>query len=119
MGRRVLVVEDEGLIAMLIESQFEDLGHEVIGTAARLREALDLARTLDLDLAVLDVNLAGELSYPVAECLARARRAVLLHHRLRFGRTAGRTRRCGGAAEALRPGSAGEIDLTNNSVAAD
>lgn len=69
MGRRVLVVEDESLIAMMIESQLEDLGHEVVATAARLREALGLARTLDVDFAVLDVNLAGELSYPVAEAL--------------------------------------------------
>ena len=54
---------------MMIESQLEDLGHEVVATAARLREALGLARTLDVDFAVLDVNLAGELSYPVAEAL--------------------------------------------------
>jgi DNA-binding response OmpR family regulator len=54
---------------MLIESYLEDMGHKVVGAAARLREALRLARTLDVDLAVLDVNLDGELSYPVAQVL--------------------------------------------------
>ena len=68
-AKRVLVVEDESLVAMLIEGYLEELGHEVARTAARLDEALALARTLDLDVAVLDVNLAGELSYPVAEAL--------------------------------------------------
>lgn len=71
-GKRVLVVEDEGIVSMLIEDYLEDLGCEVAGAAARLDQALALARTLDVDLAVLDVNLDGELSYPVAEAL-RAR----------------------------------------------
>lgn len=68
-GKRILLVEDEALVAMLIEEYLEEWGHQVVGSAARLDEALRLARALDLDLAVLDVNLAGELSYPVAEAL--------------------------------------------------
>ena len=68
-GLRVFVVEDEGLVAMLIETYLEDLGCEVVGHAARLDEAMAKARTLALDAAVLDVNLAGRLSYPVAELL--------------------------------------------------
>lgn len=69
-GLRVLVVEDEALIAMLVEEYLDELGCEVAGVAGRLEEALEKARTLaPLDLAVLDVNLAGRLSYPVASVL--------------------------------------------------
>ena len=68
-GLRVLVVEDEPILAMMIEDYLEDLGCHVVGAATRLDEALKQANTLDLDVGVLDVNLAGELSYPVAEVL--------------------------------------------------
>lgn len=71
-GLRVLVVEDEALITMLFEDFLEDLGCQVIGTASRLDDAVEKARTLPMQVAVLDVNLAGQLSYPVAEVL-RAR----------------------------------------------
>jgi CheY-like chemotaxis protein len=66
---RVLVVEDEPLVAMLVEAFLEDLGCEIAGTAARLEDALEKARALMMDLAVLDVNLAGSMSYPVAKIL--------------------------------------------------
>ena len=68
-GTRVLIVEDEGLVAMLMEIFLEDLGCTVVGSAARLEEALSKSRDLDFDLAVLDVNLAGTLSYPLAQDL--------------------------------------------------
>lgn len=68
-GLRVLVVEDEPILAMLVEAYLQDLGCEVVATASRLQDALAKARTLDLDAGVLDVNLAGQLSYPVAEVL--------------------------------------------------
>ena len=71
-GLRVLVVEDEALISMLIEDFLEELGCEVVGVASRFEDAMENARTLELDAAVLDVNLAGRLSYPVAQVL-RAR----------------------------------------------
>ena len=71
-GLRVLIVEDEALVSMLIEDFLEELGCEVVGVASRLEDAMDNARTLALDVAVLDVNLAGRLSYPVAQEL-RAR----------------------------------------------
>lgn len=68
-GRRVLVVEDESLVAMLIEDMLLDLGAEV-EVAMRLSEALRLAREADFDLAVLDVNLGnGERSDEVADAL--------------------------------------------------
>jgi CheY-like chemotaxis protein len=53
----------------LFEEFLRELGCETIGTAARLDDALHKAGTLALDAAVLDVNLAGKLSYPVAEAL--------------------------------------------------
>jgi CheY-like chemotaxis protein len=66
---RILIVEDEMLVAMNIEDILLDLGHEVAGLAGRLEGALALAREATLDLAMLDVNLAGEQSFPVADAL--------------------------------------------------
>ncbi|MGF7056086.1 CheY-like chemotaxis protein [Bosea sp. OAE752] len=68
-GLRVLVVEDEGSVALLIESMLEDLGCEVAVSVASLTKALKAAQTETLDFAVLDVNLGGELVFPVAEVL--------------------------------------------------
>lgn len=68
-GARVLVVEDEAMVSMLVEEFLEELGCEVTGIASRLDDALEKAGSLTLDLALLDVNLAGRLSYPVAELL--------------------------------------------------
>lgn len=69
MPLRTLVVEDEMTIAMLIEDMLLELGHEVVDIATRLPVALELAKTIEIDLAILDVNLAGRPSYPVAELL--------------------------------------------------
>lgn len=71
-GLRVLVVEDESMIAMLVEDFLEELGCVVVGSASRLEDALAKAHAPDVDIALLDVNLAGQVSYPVAETL-RAR----------------------------------------------
>jgi CheY-like chemotaxis protein len=68
--RRVLVVEDEVMIAMLMEDMLTDLGYEVVGPAMRLEEGIELATTAQLDMAVLDVNLNGQRSTPIAEILA-------------------------------------------------
>ncbi len=68
-GMRVLVVEDEAIVSMLLEEFLEELGCEITGTASRFDDALEKAGSLTLDLALLDVNLAGQLSYPVAEIL--------------------------------------------------
>ena len=65
-GLRVLVVEDEALIASLIEDSLLDLGGEVIGPAMHMNEALQLAREAAIDGATLDVNIVGEKVYPVA-----------------------------------------------------
>jgi CheY-like chemotaxis protein len=66
---RILIVEDEMLVAMNIEDMLLDLGHEVAGLASRLEPALALARESIFDAAMLDVNLAGEPSFPVADLL--------------------------------------------------
>lgn len=68
-GLRVLVVEDEMMVSMLIEDMLGDLGCHVVGPAARLDEALSLAQTAELDCAVLDVNLGGQSTFPVADLL--------------------------------------------------
>ena len=67
--RRVLVIEDEPFIAMGLEQLLPRLGLEVMGVATHLREALAKAETGGFDLAILDVNLGGELSYRVADVL--------------------------------------------------
>ena len=67
--RRILVVEDEPFIAMGLEQLLPRLGYEVVGVATHLREALEKAEAGGFDLAVLDVNLGGELSYRVADVL--------------------------------------------------
>ncbi|WP_434559759.1 response regulator [Pseudomonas sp. R1-6] len=68
-GIRVLVVEDEGAVAMLIEDMLEDFGCVVVASVAQLGKACDVARSIEVDLAMLDVNLAGQLVFPVAEIL--------------------------------------------------
>jgi two-component SAPR family response regulator len=70
MTMRILLVEDEAMIALHMEDMVADLGHEVAATAMRLPEALDLARRCDCDFAILDVNLAGVMSFPVADVLS-------------------------------------------------
>lgn len=68
-GLRILVVEDEAAISLLLEDMLLDFGCEVVGLAARLPAALDIVQREALDLAILDVNVAGEPIYPVAEAL--------------------------------------------------
>ena len=68
-GKRVLVVEDEGVVAMVLEDYLLELGYAVAGVAARLELGLQLAQEAAIDLAILDVNLAGKLSYPIAQLL--------------------------------------------------
>jgi len=69
-GRRVLVVEDESLVAMLLETILEDMECVPIGPASNVDEGQRLARdTENLDAALLDVNVAGRQVFPVAEAL--------------------------------------------------
>ncbi len=68
-GKRVLVVEDEIMIRMLLQDMLDDLGHTLTGEAGDIDEALALARQADFDIAILDVNLNGQPILPVVEVL--------------------------------------------------
>ena len=68
-GQRALVIEDEGLVSVLIEDILVDSGCDIAGTASSLAEALDKVETLAFDFAIVDVNLNGLQSAPVAEAL--------------------------------------------------
>ena len=67
--RRILVVEDNALVATLFAEILESVGWQVVGPVAYLATALDAAASEDFDAAVLDVNLRGQTVYPVAEML--------------------------------------------------
>lgn len=67
---QILVVEDESMVAMMIEDMLEDLGHKVIATSGRMPDASRLVSDASADLAILDVNLNGEETYPLADSLA-------------------------------------------------
>jgi len=67
--RRALVVEDEIMVAMYVEDLLTDLGYEVAAIATGFDQELPLARDGSFDFAVLDINLAGRLSFPLADVL--------------------------------------------------
>ena len=69
MKKRVLIVEDEGLIAMLLEELMERMGYEVVAVSSTLEEALERAHIVSVDFAMLDINLNGKESFPVAAVL--------------------------------------------------
>lgn len=77
-GRRVLIVEDRYLIASEIADQVRELGGEVIGPARNLEAARELMSAQTPDLALLDVNLEGELIFPLAEALRREDTPIIL-----------------------------------------
>lgn len=69
-GRRILVVEDESLVAMLLETILEDMGAVPVGAISTVEEALEVvADDPSLEAALLDVNVAGKEIFPVAEAL--------------------------------------------------
>ncbi len=68
-GLRLLIVEDDAMVAMLLEDMISDLGHKVTGVAAEMDEAAQLAASAAFDLAILDVNLNGENTYALADAL--------------------------------------------------
>ena len=69
-GRHILIVEDEPLIAMALEDLLLDLGCKLAGTAGTIAEGLALAAETPCDAAVLDININGERSDPIAAVLA-------------------------------------------------
>lgn len=64
------MVEDEFAVLLMVEDMLVELGCRVAGSASRLSDAVEQARTLDADAAVLDVNIHNQPVYPVAEVLA-------------------------------------------------
>ena len=69
-GNRVMIVEDEALVAMALRESLDELGFSVLGPFSRISEAMVALRNNRIDAAVLDVNLGGELIYPLADVLA-------------------------------------------------
>jgi PAS domain S-box-containing protein len=69
-GNRVLLVEDESLVAMMMGEALSELGFSVIGPCVTAAEAMATIGSTDVNAAILDVNLDGELVYPVADLLA-------------------------------------------------
>jgi DNA-binding response OmpR family regulator len=68
-GKSVLVVEDEALVAIMLEEMLGDLGYQVIGPVASVGAALALYAQGRPDAAILDINLGGEHSFAVADAL--------------------------------------------------
>lgn len=69
-GRRILVVEDEMMVAWMMEEMLATFGCTVVGPAARVHEALAMVEVEAIDAAVLDISLNGQKSFAVADALA-------------------------------------------------
>jgi DNA-binding response OmpR family regulator len=67
--RRVLLLEDEHLLAMLVEDMLLEMGFDFVEVAATLPDALSHAANGDFEFAILDINVGGSTSYPVADLL--------------------------------------------------
>jgi CheY-like chemotaxis protein len=76
-GTRVLIVEDETIIAMTAEDMVDMLGGVVAATVTNVRDAVAAVSAVTFDVAMLDINLNGEMSLPVAEALRAAGRPFL------------------------------------------
>jgi len=68
-GNRIMVVEDEALVAMIVSDALVDLGYSVVGPFSRAADAVAAIRNEEVDAAILDINLGGELVYPLAQQL--------------------------------------------------
>lgn len=69
MPKRVLIVEDEATISGMLADMLEALGYSVAGIAPRVEQAMEMAQSADIDMAILDVNLDGQPSFPIADAL--------------------------------------------------
>jgi CheY-like chemotaxis protein len=76
---RVLLVEDEIMVAMMVEDILAELGHTVVGTAMQLEPALVLAREAAVDVAILDVNLEGGVQTTAVAEVLRGRNIPFLY----------------------------------------
>jgi CheY-like chemotaxis protein len=116
-GARVLLVEDDALLAADAKSQIEAAGHVVAASAVNLRRATELAADADVDAAVLDLNLRGELSLPVADILvARGIPFVFVTGYQRDGIIPDRLR---GVRVVQKPCALGELEKALNEALAE
>lgn len=83
-GMKFLIVEDEVLVALDLADMLSDLGHEVVFTESNVKGAIKIAEAETIDIAILDINLRGELSFPVAKILRD--RGVLVIFSSGYGR---------------------------------
>ena len=81
-AKRILIVEDEPMIRMLLEDMLSELGYTVAAEAAGIEEALEATKNADFDLAILDADLKGQPALPVAQALVYPRHAVRFCHGL-------------------------------------
>jgi PAS domain S-box-containing protein len=70
VGQRILLVEDEALVAMMMQECLTENGHTVIGPLSRASDALQAAKDGDYDAAILDINLGDGMAYPVADIVS-------------------------------------------------
>lgn len=68
-GMKFMIVEDEVLVAMDLADMLSDLGHEVVFTESSVNRAIKTAEDETIEMAILDINLRGEMSFPVARVL--------------------------------------------------
>ncbi len=76
-GTKVLVVEDESLIAMFIEDTLSDIGCETVAVVSSLDEAMAKVTEIEWDIVMLDVNLAGKVTFTLAEALSKKNRPFI------------------------------------------
>lgn len=72
-GRQIILVEDESIVALLLEDMLDEVGCVLAGTASSVEEGMALAATTEADAAILDVNVRGRDVFPVAERLMERR----------------------------------------------
>jgi DNA-binding response OmpR family regulator len=73
----VFLVEDEAMIRMMVADMLEELGHSVAAEAGSMTNALAMAQTALFDLAILDVNLGGQMIFPVADAVLARDRPII------------------------------------------
>jgi DNA-binding response OmpR family regulator len=115
-GLRLLVVEDNPLVAMELIDELSDRGHRIAGSAATVPQALRLIEELKdgVDAAILDANLGGQAAAPIAESLRRARIPFVIAS----GYGAAELRRLGYAEPALcKPFATRELERALRAVA--
>lgn len=79
MTARILIIEDEALVALELRFVLEDLGHEVVGVAADSRQAEDIIKTNDVDLALVDIHLSdGPTGIELGRHLGQDHRVAVL-----------------------------------------